>query len=187
MCFAINGCESTVQSPVPNALKLKKIHLVSLITGNSGCVPAMEPIDPWWRSYRVFPNRSRPSARRPPSWKVQKLWWSESISNGLPTNRESAPISPRSWLGKSPRHRSANWNWRIETQNATSDESLPMWLPILLACLLGLVSAVVVMWRTSVSAKRARELRMSHRGEPDAFLQDLGESEHHHSPSFEDQ
>ena len=71
-------------------------------------------------------------------------------------------------------------------ENARTAESLPMWLPILLACLLGVVSAAVVMWRTSVAAKRARRLRMAHRAEPDSFLQDLDHSERHQFPTGED-
>ena len=74
-----------------------------------------------------------------------------------------------------------------QNDQESSEESLPMWLPILLACLLGVLLAAVVMWRTSVSAKRARELRTAHRAEPDSFLQDLGAPGQHQVPTGEDQ
>jgi hypothetical protein len=72
-------------------------------------------------------------------------------------------------------------------ENAKDAESLPMWLPILLACLLGVISAAVVMWRTSVAAKRARTLRMAHRAEPDSFLRNLNHSTRQQFPTGEDQ
>ncbi len=66
------------------------------------------------------------------------------------------------------------------------DQSHSIWLPILLACLLGVASAVLVMWRSAAAANRARELRASNREPPDAFLQDLSHLDQHRLPSNED-
>jgi hypothetical protein len=55
----------------------------------------------------------------------------------------------------------------------------PAWWPIALASLIGVAFAIGVMWRTAAAAKRARELRTSHRSEPDSFLREL---RHHEEP-----
>lgn len=75
----------------------------------------------------------------------------------------SAPMSEREWQ-------------ELE-QRRQPQTSTPLGWPILLACLLGLGFAIFVMWHTAVSAKRARELRQSHRAGPDAFLQELGDQD----------
>ncbi len=48
-----------------------------------------------------------------------------------------------------------------------------LWLTLTIACLAGLALAVITMWRTSVMAKRARQLRNEHRKQPNDFLQAL--------------
>jgi hypothetical protein len=72
------------------------------------------------------------------------------------------------------------------TDSAASGKTVSVWLPILLACLIGLASAAIVMWRTSASARRSRELRVSHREAPNAFLQDLHHASQPVSNSNED-
>lgn len=54
-----------------------------------------------------------------------------------------------------------------------------LWLTIPISCLIGLALAVLALWRTSVSAQRARQLRQSHQRKPDAFLKDLGNTPDH--------
>ncbi len=50
------------------------------------------------------------------------------------------------------------------------------WLTVLLAVFIGISMTVIVIWRTSVAAKRAREIRTAHRAQPDKFLQELSDT-----------
>lgn len=58
----------------------------------------------------------------------------------------------------------------IEADSASGSR---LWLTLIVACLVGLALAVITMWRTSVMAKRARQLRNEHRREPNEFLRGL--------------
>ena len=69
---------------------------------------------------------------------------------------------------------------------AETAASRPAWWPIVLASLIGVAFAIGVMWRTAAAAKRARELRTSHRAEPDSFLRELGDNEEPPHASRED-
>lgn len=48
-----------------------------------------------------------------------------------------------------------------------------LWLTVAAACLVGLALAGITMWRTSVMAKRARQLRNDNRKDPNDFLRTL--------------
>ncbi len=56
---------------------------------------------------------------------------------------------------------------------ADNTSSSRLWLTLIIACLAGLALAAITMWRTSVMAKRARQLRNEHRREPNDFLRGL--------------
>lgn len=58
----------------------------------------------------------------------------------------------------------------IHTDNASPRG---LWLMLAMACLVGLALAVIAMWRTSVMAQRARQLRNANRREPKDFLRAL--------------
>ena len=62
-----------------------------------------------------------------------------------------------------------------------------MWLLVATAIIFGVGLALLLMWRTGVSADRARELRTSHRKTPDDFLKGLGEQSHASDASSTDQ
>jgi hypothetical protein len=84
----------------------------------------------------------------------------------------SAPISERE-------HREL-------TDSNVPDQADAIWLPILLACLLGVALAFLVMWRTSEAAKRARKLRRSHRRDPGFVIEDIARSVNQNSIHRED-
>lgn len=69
---------------------------------------------------------------------------------------------------------------------AATDESHSIWLPIVLACLFGVLSATFVMWRTSVAGKRSRVLRSSRLAPPNLFLAELDDRLKPLAPSEED-
>lgn len=65
---------------------------------------------------------------------------------------------------------------RDQLREASSPEQLvPIWIPILLATILGIASASLVMWRTSASAKRSRALRTAKLPARNGFLRELGQ------------
>jgi hypothetical protein len=102
---------------------------------------------------------------------------SAPISQGTPIseigpNGESVPIVP----GETA---------TIAT-SSPEEASGPTWWPIVLASLIGVAFAIGVMWRTAAAAKRARELRSSHRAEPDSFLRELRHQEEPPTASRED-
>ncbi len=82
----------------------------------------------------------------------------------------SAPIGP---LETSPGETGA------DAKGSPTEAAGPTWWPIVLAGMIGVAFAVGVMWRTAAAAKRARELRTSHRAQPDSFLREL---RHHEEP-----
>ena len=65
-------------------------------------------------------------------------------------------------------------------------DSIRLSMIIMVACIIGISLAVLLMWRTGSIAKRARDLRASHRKEPNDFLQDLGQHQSS-ATSFSDQ
>ncbi len=50
-----------------------------------------------------------------------------------------------------------------------------LWLTVVLAIVVGLTTSGIAMWRTAVTARRAREIRRAHRKDPDQYLQRLVE------------
>lgn len=62
-----------------------------------------------------------------------------------------------------------------------------MWLLVAAAIVFGVGLALLLMWRTGVTASQARELRSSHRKTPDDFLKGLGEQSQASNASATDQ
>ncbi|MGI9474200.1 MAG: hypothetical protein ACR2NZ_21850, partial [Rubripirellula sp.] len=69
----------------------------------------------------------------------------------------------------------------------TETHSTRLWLVALAATTFGVSLALLLMWRTGVTASRAREMRTSHRKAPDEFLQGLGDQPSSTSPTMSDQ
>ncbi len=66
-------------------------------------------------------------------------------------------------------------------QETSGDEPFlgRLWLTVALSSLVGFALAAITMWRTTVMARRSRELRTANRKGPDDFLKELGSSADH--------